>query len=595
MRTASLRARLLWSICAIALACAHSVLADVPERRPVQTVFPYSESFPLGDERPHFGAVVAIRNDTALVGTPTGTFGGAVPTYERTPWFWRRASQLPCPGTACNFVHSISFRDGFAIVGASDALLISRREFGEWVLKERILPPEPGLLQFGHSHSVRYDDHVVTAAAVPKNDGPGAVYVFELSSAGKVVRTQKLTARGATTHDGFGSSVAISAHGIFVGAPDAAPNGAVYVFRRVDGQWVQKQTLRPGNAESRGGFGLAVAVDLGVLLVGAPNADRQGGASVGFEAGGAVYDFAVSNGVWTRRGKFRPSQSEYHSYTDFGRDIVMFGGRAMIAATPTPFVPPGQSIAFEYRLAATGNELISFARRESQGGMALFNNMFALGAPDSPEAGIGHVAVYDLKMPLQTQSFCAGVMQGPKTFCDDFDNGTADRWQPVDGTWTVVDREYVGRAGIDRCDTGFSSNESLIKHLAATDVDVRLQMRSIQRVDKGLILRSSSPGNQIELNFLADGYNALAIQQVTNCRLQVYEVLFGIPALRHELGEIIEVRVKLVGQRLQVWSKGQLVLDGLFPFRMTPGSVGVSVITDLGYSVFDNVRVDVLR
>jgi hypothetical protein len=492
-------------------------------------------------------------------------------------------------------VHSITFRDGFAVVGAGDAVLIFRREFSSWVLKERILPPEPGLLQFGHWQSVRYHDRVVTAAAVPKNDAPGAVYVFELSPAGRVVRTQKLTARGATAHDGFGSSVAISGHGIFVGAPDAAPNGAVYVFRRVDGQWVQKQTLRPGNAASRGGFGLAAAVDLGVLLVGAPNADRVGGPSVGFEARGQVYEFAVSNGVWMPRGKFRPSQSEYRSYTNFGRDIVMFGGRAMIAATPTPFAPPTPGIAFEYRLAATGNELISFARRESQGGMALFNNMFVLGAPDSPEAGIGHAAVYDLKLPLQTQSFCAGVVQGPKTFCDDFESGAADRWQPVDGAWSVVDREYVGRAGIDRCSTGFSSNESLIQHLAATDVDVRLQMRSIQRVDKAVILRSTSPGNQIEVNFLADGYNALAIQQVSNCQLTVYQVLFGMPGLRHELGEIIDVRIKLVGQRLQVWSKGQLVLDGLFPFRVTQGSVGVGVITDLGYSVFDNVRVDVLR
>jgi hypothetical protein len=41
--------------------------------------------------------------------------------------------------------------------------------------------------------------------------------------------------------------------------------------------------------------------------------------------------------------------------------------------------------------------------------------------------------------------------------------------------------------------------------------------------------------------------------------------------------------------------KGQLIVDRSFPFKGTHDSVGVSVITDLGYSVFDNVRVDVLK
>jgi hypothetical protein len=137
----------------------------------------------------------------------------------------------------------------------------------------------------------------------------------------------------------------------------------------------------------------------------------------------------------------------------------------------------------------------------------------------------------------------------------------------------------------------------LIQHLEAADVDVRLQMRSIQRVDKAVVLRSSSPGNQIEVNFLAQPYNALAIQEVVNCEQTIYEILsgFDIPAINHELGEIIDVRLRLEGRRLQVWMKGRLVVDRVFPFQATRGSTGVAVITDLGYSVFDNVRVDVLR
>jgi hypothetical protein len=596
MRNSSHRRTWLWAIGTLALASAHPVLGDVPERRPIQTLHPHDEVLPLGDNLPHFGAVVAVRNDTALVGMPTDIEGGGVAVFGRTYRFWRRAGNLPCPGTACRSVHSLTYRDGFAVVGAGNAVLVFRKEAGEWRLKSHIRPPETGLRQFGHSHSVTYHDHVVTAAAVAMT-GPGAVYVLELSTAGQVVRTQKLVARDASANDGFGSSVAQSAHGIMVGAVGAAPNGAAYVFRRVDGQWVQKQKLRPTNTQEPGAFGSAIAIDLGVLLVGAPNAAHTGGPNAGFEASGTVYEFAVSNGWWSLRRTFRPSRDEYQAYAHFGRDIAMFGGRAAITATSAPSSTPAPVIAFEYLLAPEGNQLHSFARRESRGGLALFQNVLMLGAPDSPEPAVGHAAVFDLAQPLQLQPFCAGVSQGPTSFCENFDSGAAERWQPVDGTWSVVDREYVGRAGVDRCNTGFSSNESLIDHVSAADVDVRLQMRSIQRVDKGLILRSTSPGNQIELNFLAHPYNALAIQEVTNCQLTIYEILsgFDIAAINHELGEVINVRARLVGRRLQIWMKGQLVVDRSFPFRATHGSVGVSVITDLGYSVFDNVRVDVLK
>jgi hypothetical protein len=116
-------------------------------------------------------------------------------------------------------------------------------------------------------------------------------------------------------------------------------------------------------------------------------------------------------------------------------------------------------------------------------------------------------------------------------------------------------------------------------------------MHSIQRVDKGLVLRSTDPGNQIELNFLAAPYNTLAIQHSIDCE-QAY--LSFVP-FEHQLGEIIRVRVRLVGQRLRVWVNGRSLVDGEYPFRVTAGRVGVAVISDLGYSVFDNVRVEVLR
>ena len=186
--------------------------------------------------------------------------------------------------------------------------------------------------------------------------------------------------------------------------------------------------------------------------------------------------------------------------------------------------------------------------------------------------------------------FCSPA--GGDAFCDDFEKGTAEKWQPFGGAWTVESREYVGRAGTDVCGTGFSSNETLIRQLDAADVDVRLEMRSIQRVDKGIILRSTSAGDQIELNFRASPFfSDLIVQELVGCQFTFLESAH-IP---HEVGEVLPVRIRLVGRRLTVWVKERVVLDRSLPFQAKRGGVGLAVITDHGVSAFDNVRVKVLE
>jgi hypothetical protein len=55
--------------------------------------------------------------------------------------------------------------------------------------------------------------------------------------------------------------------------------------------------------------------------------------------------------------------------------------------------------------------------------------------------------------------------------------------------------------------------------------------------------------------------------------------------------QAIDVRAKLVGDRLVVWIDGDLVLDRSFPFQAKSGSVGLAVISDDGITAFDNVQV----
>jgi hypothetical protein len=175
-------------------------------------------------------------------------------------------------------------------------------------------------------------------------------------------------------------------------------------------------------------------------------------------------------------------------------------------------------------------------------------------------------------------------------FCDDFSDGTDAKWNPQGGLWEVIDNEYVGTGVQDACDTGFSSNETLVRALSARNVELRVDMRSMERVDKGIVLRSSGPGEQIELNFRAAPFNDLAVQEISGCVQQV----LSFDPLPHEMGQTIDVQVRLVGNILKVWMDGELVLERCYDFRASSGAVGLAVI-DGGVSAFDNVQVDVLN
>ena len=196
----------------------------------------------------------------------------------------------------------------------------------------------------------------------------------------------------------------------------------------------------------------------------------------------------------------------------------------------------------------------------------------------------------------QTSEFCEKTRQGGrKSFCDDF----SSRWEPQGGVWMVERHEYVGEGTFENlCTYGFSTNETLIQDLDASNVDIQLDMRSIERVDKGIILRSTGSGSQIELDFRAERPGAypadLLVQELVNCQFIRHTQEFEVLIPPHQVGETIHVRITLIGNRLQVWMDGQRVLDRSFPFVATRGQVGLAVI-NAGITAFDNVLVKVLK
>lgn len=593
MRTCVAKIRPIVFACALA-AVSSSALADFPERRFIQTLHPEIEELPPPQTALGFGGEIAIDGDVALVGD--GGDLGRIAVFNRESRFWRRTEALPCPQPLCG---PIDLQDDLAVVHAYDmssgvqTLSIFRHEQDAWTLLDSIGKPLPDLPDLWVRAASHHRGTLATTVGPTFTNEPAEVYVYRLGANDRLQRTFRLAASDPNREHNFGSDIAvgddvIAVSDFFWSASAGRPRtGAVYIFERRGEAWAQTQILTAADGKANDEFGRRIVMEGNRLLVAAPNAKRSGGA----QPTGAVYAFERANGVWSQQKKFAPSTKRFGPYARFGGQIAISGDRAVITATALPFAAPDRVLAFEYLLAHDRFIPVSFVRRFNPGGLALDGRTLLVGSNwDNPESPVGHVAVYDLNSRLRRKPFCETARAG--AFCDDFESGVAENWQPFDGAWTVDSREYVGRAGIDRCSTGFSSNASLIRHIDAADVDVRLEMRAMQRVDKGIVLRSTSAGDQIELNFRASPFfSDLVVQELVGCQFNFLDAV----AVPHEMGEVLQVHVRLVAKRLTVRVGGRLVLDRLLPFQAKRGAVGLAVITDHGVSGFDNVRVKVLQ
>jgi len=175
----------------------------------------------------------------------------------------------------------------------------------------------------------------------------GAVYVFRRTSNGWV-QEGFLKASNAGVGDRFGFDVGVDGDLIAVGANDedgsgtgvnpasnnsASNAGAVYLFERINGEWVETNYLKASNTQANDIFGNAVDVSNRTVVVGAFGEDSgSNGVNVppdnSASAAGAVYVFVENNGVWEQEAFIKASNSGVQD--QFG-DVVSISGDLIIA------------------------------------------------------------------------------------------------------------------------------------------------------------------------------------------------------------------------------------------------------------------------
>jgi len=227
------------------------------------------------------------------------------------------------------------------------------------------LLPDPGdLQQFGISVAMS-PGRIVVGSPLDDDGGvdAGAAYVYELIGC-SWVRQQKLWAPDAAAGDWFGLVVAMEDDVIVVGAggreEQGQLTGAAYVFEWTGAEWVVAvKLLPPAPIPHPGdhGFGNGVAISHDVIVVGSPDATTCGTNAVC----GAAYVYIRSGSSWRDEPNpvvptttLAPTVSVQSSH--FG-DQVAIDGDIIVASAPN--VAGGAVYVFEKPAGGWGVNLVT--------------------------------------------------------------------------------------------------------------------------------------------------------------------------------------------------------------------------------------------
>lgn len=163
----------------------------------------------------------------------------------------------------------------------------------------------------------------------PSTCNSGAAYVFERVG-GRWMEVAKLRAPVGAAGDRFGAAVAVSGGVIVVSCygDDAISvnSGAVYVYERIAGVWTQTAKLKASDPWPSDTFGAAVAIDGGVIAIGATLDDD------GADNAGSIYIFEKNPaGAWTQRAKLTASDGARSD--NLGGALAMHNG-LLVAGVP---------------------------------------------------------------------------------------------------------------------------------------------------------------------------------------------------------------------------------------------------------------------
>lgn len=291
------------------------------------------------DASDNFGHAVAVAGEWLVVGAPgedgavnTASASGAAYVFRRVGGIWQQADLLRASNADAGdqFGYAVAVSEDRIVVGAPNedsaganpsdnsaanagAAYVFEWSGVSWQQSAILKASNAGAGDsFGMAVAISGD---TVAVGAPTEDSAGVAYVFVRDRYGWV-QEARLLASNADAGDLFGNTLALEGDSLAVAAPHEASRavadggspqdnqaqraGAVYVFERGTGGWSEVAFLKAHNADAGDRFGFALALNGGVLAVGAPYESSASAAHPeddSLSAAGAVYIFAAPDWV----------------------------------------------------------------------------------------------------------------------------------------------------------------------------------------------------------------------------------------------------------------------------------------------------------
>ena len=332
-------------------------------------------SSPLGSGDDEYGSALSIWGSDLWVGACKGDLAGVdsggVYVYRYGVLGWEAQQVLVAPDTSAgDFLgFAVDLEGERGLIGAYGddtlgtnvgAVWYLERTGGQWVFVERLLPSD-GVAHFRWGSRVALSGDLAVVGHPEDDDAgvdAGAVYVFERIG-GTWVEVAKLFASDASAGDALGISVDVQGEVLVAGASlhdgSGAQSGAAVVFERSDGVWTEIGLLSAPDAQAYDYQGQACAIEGDEVVLGAWGDDREGSAV------GATYRFdrAAWGVPWAKPycfcasgapcGNFDPEAGCANASTEGGR-LDWFGSPSLLADDlvlhAVDLPPVGPALAF---------------------------------------------------------------------------------------------------------------------------------------------------------------------------------------------------------------------------------------------------------
>jgi hypothetical protein len=238
-----------------------------------------------------------------------------------------------------------------AIFGGIDAGLayVFVRNGTAWEIEgELITADTPSPNRYGAAVDIKGDTVVIGAPEDPwAGFQSGSAYIFRRTDAGWVEEA-RLIGMETDVNDRFGDSVSLSGSRVAISAPLAEANGMeaageVNIFEEIPGVgWIQRTRLVPPTSDLI--WGRSLSLDGSHLVVGHPNDGERGSSA------GAAFYYTIENGMWTLKQKFFGGDTD--AFDGFGMAVSIQNGTIVVGA-PHISLPelPTVGTAYVFELA----------------------------------------------------------------------------------------------------------------------------------------------------------------------------------------------------------------------------------------------------